>query len=101
MVRKRDGRLEPFSPQKIRAGVANAVADRDVPEGALDALVLEIEGYAEEHGPEVTSEAIGHRVLEALRALDEVAYLRCASVYKEFEGARDFEREVAAMEDPT
>jgi len=101
MVRKRDGRVEPFSPEKVRAGVANAVADRDVPSGALDALVLEVEGFVEDHGAEVSTEEIGRRVLDALRKLDEVAYLRFASVYKEFEGARDFEREMAAMEDPT
>lgn len=101
MVRKRDGRLEPFSPEKVRAGIANAVADRDVPAGALDALVLQVEAYAEDHGPEVATVEIGHQVLDALRKLDEVAYLRFASVYKEFEDAEDFEREMAAMEDPT
>ena len=101
MVRKRDGRIEPFSADKIRAGVANAVADRDIPAGALDSLVAQVEAFAEDHGPEVTSEEIGRHVLEALRKMDEVAYLRFASVYKEFEGARDFEREMAAMEDPT
>jgi transcriptional repressor NrdR len=100
MVRKRDGRLEPFSSEKVRAGVSNAFADREVPEGALDALVAQIEAYAEDEGPEITSEEIGRHVLEALRRLDEVAYLRFASVYKEFEGASDFEREMAAMEDP-
>ncbi|MFH1105549.1 MAG: transcriptional regulator NrdR [Actinomycetota bacterium] len=101
MVRKRDGRIEPFSADKIRAGVANAVADRDIPAGALDSLVAQVEAFAEDHGPEVTTEEIGRHVLEALRKMDEVAYLRFASVYKEFEGARDFEREMAAMEDPT
>lgn len=100
MVRKRDDRLEPFSPDKVRAGVANAVADRDIPEGALDGIVGQVEAYAEDHGPEITTEEIGRTVLEALRKLDEVAYLRFASVYKEFEGAQDFEREMAAMEDP-
>ncbi|MDP2623011.1 MAG: transcriptional regulator NrdR [Actinomycetota bacterium] len=99
MVRKRDGRIEPFSAHKVRAGVANALADREVAEGAIDSLVGEIEAFVEGHG-EVTTEEIGRRVLEALRHLDEVAYLRFASVYKEFEGARDFEREMAALEDP-
>jgi transcriptional repressor NrdR len=100
MVRKRDGRVEPFSSEKVRAGVANAFADREVPEGALDSLVAQIETYAEEVGPEITSVDVGRHVLEALRRLDEVAYLRFASVYKEFEGASDFEREMAALEDP-
>jgi len=100
MVRKRDGRVEPFSAEKVRAGVVKAIADRDIPAGALDALVVQIEAYADDHGPEVGTEEMGHQVLEALRRIDEVAYLRFASVYKEFVEASDFEREMAAMEDP-
>lgn len=99
MVRKRDGRIEPFLPEKVRAGVASALAGREIPGGAVDALVAEIEAFVEAEG-EVGTEEIGRRVLEALRHLDEVAYLRFASVYKEFEGASDFEREMAALEDP-
>lgn len=99
MVRKRDGRLEPFTAEKLRAGVANALADREVADGAIDGLVGEIEAFVEAEG-EVGTDEIGRRVLEALRHLDEVAYLRFASVYKEFEGARDFEREMAALEEP-
>jgi transcriptional repressor NrdR len=98
-VRKRDGRIEPFVPEKVRAGVANAVAGREVPPGAIDALVGEIETFVEAEG-EAATEEIGRRVLESLRHLDEVAYLRFASVYKDFEGASDFEREMAALEDP-
>lgn len=100
MVRKRDGRVEPFAPDKIRDGVANALADREVPVGALDGLVAAVEARTRSHGGVVPTEEIGHWVLDLLRSLDEVAYLRFASVYKEFEGARDFEREVAALEDP-
>jgi transcriptional repressor NrdR len=101
VVRKRDGSAQPFSPAKVLAGVSNAMADRRVSPAVLDGLVRGIEAYAEEQGPEITTEEIGHRVLAALRDIDEVAYLRFASVYKEFEGASDFEREMAAMEDPT
>jgi transcriptional repressor NrdR len=99
VVRKRDGTAEPFSPAKVLAGVTKALADRQVPAARLDRLVRDIESYAEEAGPEITTEEIGRQVLEALREIDEVAYLRFASVYKEFEGASDFEREVAALED--
>jgi transcriptional repressor NrdR len=99
MVRKRDGQLEPFSADKLRTGVANALADREVADGAIDALVGDIETYIEAEG-EVGTDEIGRRVLDALRHLDEVAYLRFASVYKEFEGAQDFEREMAALEEP-
>ncbi len=101
VVRKRDGSAEPFSPGKIVSGVSRAMVGRDVLPGSLEALVRTVEGFAEEHGPEVSSAEIGHRVLEALRELDEVAYLRFASVHKEFEHAVDFEREVAALEERT
>jgi transcriptional repressor NrdR len=100
IVRKRDGREEPYSSEKVRAGVVSAIADRDIAPGALDALVAGIEEKAAALGGVVSTEEVGRWVLEALRTLDEVAYLRFASVYKEFEGASDFEREMAALEDP-
>jgi transcriptional repressor NrdR len=99
VVRKRDGSAEPFSPAKVLAGVSHALADRDVASSRLDALVKDVEAFAEESGPEITTEQIGRQVLEGLREIDEAAYLRFASVYKEFEGASDFEREVAALEE--
>lgn len=98
MVRKRDGTLEPFSSEKMLAGVSSALADRPVPIDALDALLADVEAHIQQQGAEVTSDQIGQRVLVGLRALDEVAYVRFASVYKGFEGASDFEREVAALE---
>lgn len=99
VVRKRDGSAEPFSSAKVISGVSRAMAGRELAPGTLDGLVRSIESFSEEQGPEVSTEEIGKRVLDALRELDEVAYLRFASVYKEFEGASDFEREVAALED--
>jgi transcriptional repressor NrdR len=99
LVRKRDGRIEPFDTTKIRSGVAKAVADRDVAASSVDRLVASLERYAEEHGPEVGSDDLGRLVLEGLREVDQVSYLRFASVYKEFEGAQDFEREVAALDE--
>ena len=101
VVRKRDGSAEPFSPAKVVSGVSRAMAGRDVVPGTLEGLARTIEAFAEEDGPEVSSAEIGRRVLDALRELDEVAYLRFASVHKEFEGAGDFEREAAALEDRT
>lgn len=98
MVRKRDGRLEPFDAQKLRRGVEQALADRAVPEGSVDRLVDEIAGVVSGGSGEITADELGHEVLTRLRRLDEVAYLRFASVYKEFQGASDFEREVAALE---
>jgi transcriptional repressor NrdR len=98
MVRKRNGRLEAFSSAKLAAGISAAFADRPVSGSAVQSIAEEVEVGIRENGPQVTSEEIGHRVLQQLRALDEVAYLRFASVYKDFQDAADFEKEVAALE---
>ncbi len=96
LVRKRDGRLEPFDSAKLRRGVVRALTDRPIPISAVDRLIEEIEQSVSRDV--VDADEIGHAVLAALRALDEVAYLRYASVYKEFTGAEDFEREMAELE---
>jgi len=85
----------------VRRGVDSALADRPVPPDAVSGLVASIERAVLAGPPDVSSEDIGHLVLEGLRELDEVAYLRFASVYKEFQGASDFGREVAALEGDT
>ncbi len=99
VVIKRDGSREPFRPDKVRLGVAPSLTDRPVTARQVDDLVKRVEAFAAAQGREVTSDQIGREVLEALRELDEVAYVRFASVYKDFQGARDFEREVAALGD--
>lgn len=98
LVKKRSGRLEPFSPQKLHRGVEAALADRPVSPAALAELLDDVEAAATAHGGPMSSESIGRLVLDGLRILDEVAYLRFASVYKDFQGAGDFGREVAALE---
>ena len=99
MVRKRNGRLEPFDPDKIRRGLESALVDRPVPAGTIDRLVDRCEAHAREVATEISADEIGRLVLEGLREADHVAYLRFASVYKDFQGAGDFEREMAALED--
>lgn len=98
VVSKRDGARQPFDPLKVEAGLTAAIADRPVPGGTVERMVRQIVAWAEDRGPVVSSEEIGARVLEALRSVDEVAYLRFASVYKDFSGAGDFEREMAELE---
>lgn len=98
MVRKRSGRLEPFSPAKLASGISAALADRPVSGSDIESVVEGIEEAMQEGGPQVSSEEIGRLVLDHLRELDEVAYLRYASVYKEFQGAADFEKEMAELE---
>ncbi len=99
LVRKRSGNLEPFSADKVRTGIEQALADRPVPAGTVEALVLQTESLFGPDTSVVSAAAIGDCVLAGLRAADEVAYLRFASVYKDFTGARDFEREMAALEE--
>ena len=98
MVRKRSGRLEAFSAAKLVSGMSAALADRPVSGSAVEILAQEVETSLRASGPQVTSEEIGKEVLDRLRTLDEVGYLRFASVYKEFQDAADFEKEVAALE---
>lgn len=97
-VVKRSGRREPFDREKVRRGLDSALADRPVPEGTVDDMVARIEASARGGSAFVTSDELGKAVLAELREVDEVAYLRFASVYKEFQGAEDFEREAAALE---
>lgn len=99
LVRKRDGRKEPFDLEKVHAGLERALGGRKLPAGAIEEILSKVEDAADTSGREISSEAIGHIVLEELKAIDDVAYLRFASVYKDFEAAGDFERELAALED--
>lgn len=101
MVRKRSGDLEPFDAAKLSAGVGAALADRPASATEVSSLVGEVESLIRGMGSTVESEDIGRAVLEKLRVVDEVAYLRFASVYKEFQGAEDFEREMAALDSLT
>jgi transcriptional repressor NrdR len=98
VVRKRSGRLEPFSAEKLRRGIAAALAGRPVPERWTDDLVEEVEGEVLASANPVATQEIGRTVLDRLRVVDEVAYVRFASVYKDFKRAEDFERELAALD---
>jgi len=100
VVCKRDGTREPFDRPKLRAGIERAATGR-LDEHAIDALAVEVEEQLRAQGGEVGSDRIGLIVLEQLRALDHVAYLRFASVYKGFEDLADFEREVVELQKTT
>lgn len=100
VVVKRSGARVPFERQKIVAGIRAAAKNRPVSLDALDALGTEIEESLRLEGPDVTTEQIGRAVLDRLRNLDEVAYLRFVSVYKGFEDLTDFEREVVLLTRP-
>ena len=97
MVVKRDDSREPFLRDKLAVGIRSAVADRPVSAAQVEDIVDRIQVRLRRRGPEVSSQLVGGEVLAALRRLDDVAYLRFASVYKDFEGAADFEREAVQL----
>ena len=101
VVVKRSGDRVPFDPQKLRAGIEHAAAGSAIDEAAIDALAHEVEEKARAAGPEVRSDLIGLAVLEGLRQLDLVSYMRFASVYKGFDNVEDFERELVELQKST
>lgn len=91
-VAKRDGARQVFDRDKLARSVKIAARKRPVPEEALEKLVSGIVRTLESGGEtEIRSDHIGHLVMEALKRLDDVAYVRFASVYKDFREAKDFE----------
>lgn len=101
VVVKRSGDRMPFDRAKVIAGVTAAAKARPVAPEAIDALATEVEDRLRLFGSEVTSEQVGLAVLDALRELDAIAYVRFASVYKGFDDPADFEREVARLSKAT
>lgn len=97
VVTKRSGHHEPFDRAKIVEGLRAACKNRPVTDADLDALGADVEEEVRLEGTEPTSQRIGLAVLDRLRALDEVAYLRFASVYKGFDDAGDFAREMRLL----
>ena len=98
MVLKRSGATEPFTRDKAIAGVAKACKGRPVSTDDLARLGQQVEDSLRESGAaEIEAHQVGLAILEPLKSLDEVAYLRFASVYKAFESADDFAAEIATM----
>ncbi|HEY5274705.1 MAG TPA: transcriptional regulator NrdR [Acidimicrobiales bacterium] len=96
-VMKRSGEREPFKREKLIAGVRSACKNRPVDEAAVQLLAHDVEEMLLQLGPEVSTQEVGVAVLDQLRMLDDVAYLRFASVYKGFEAADDFAREAGLL----
>ena len=98
MVAKRSGATEPFAREKIVGGVRRACQGRPVTEDQLAILAQQVEDTIRARGSgEVASHDVGLAILGPLRELDEVAYLRFASVYRGFESLTDFEAEISAL----
>jgi transcriptional repressor NrdR len=97
VVVKRSGEREPFRRAKVVSGVQAAAKNRPVAVEQLESLAADVEEVLRLEGHEVSSARVGAVVLERLRSVDEVAYVRFASVYKGFDAPGDFEREVLAL----
>jgi transcriptional repressor NrdR len=91
VVVKKDGRREAFDRMKIAGGIKKACEKRPVPTDVIDNVVDAVEKWAMEQGdPEINSSKIGERVMSELHKLDEVAYVRFASVYRSFKDISEF-----------
>lgn len=100
MIIKRDGRREPFDRAKLKSGIVKACEKRPVSMDTIDGIVEQIErGLNNLMEKEVKSEFLGELVMEELKKIDQVAYIRFASVYLRFNDAETFAREVAKLQD--
>ncbi len=102
MVVKRDDRREQFSKEKLLAGLKKACQKRPVSPKAIEELVERIvDEITDKYDREMPSMAIGERVMEGLREIDDVAYVRFASVYRRFQEATEFVQAVKKLEEQT
>ena len=97
IVKKRNGNLEEFQYEKLFSGVENAFGGQELSDKKLKNLVETIYLELKKHGKKIESNIIGETVLFHLKDINEVAYLRFASVYKEFSAVSDFEKEAAEL----
>ncbi len=98
-VVKSDGTREPFNEDKLRSGLTKAVEKRPVSVEALEAAVSKILSFLRATGErEVSAKVVGEQVMAALRGLDKVAYVRFASVYRDFKDVQAFREEIDKLE---
>jgi transcriptional repressor NrdR len=98
MIIKKDGRREVFSREKIRSGIQRACEKRNISMHVIEAFVDELERDLRETGEkEISSHFLGERVMARLHQLDDVAYVRFASVYREFKDVNDFVSELKSL----
>lgn len=98
MVVKKDGRREPFDRHKILSGLLKATQKRPISVNQLEAVVDDVEALlTEKPDREIASSEIGERIMQRLHDLDEVAYVRFASVYRQFKDVSEFVAEVKGL----
>lgn len=99
-VVKTDGRREAFDRNKIRSGIRKACQKRPISTESIESLVAEVERFCQEYsGEEISSSSIGEKVMQVLKDLDAVAYVRFASVYRQFRDVKDFLEELKEFQD--
>jgi len=99
-VIKRDGTRAPFNEDKLRAGLQRALEKRPVSTEKIEQCVLQLKSTLRATGErEVESELLGNLIMDALKELDKVAYVRFASVYRSFEDIKEFGEEIARLGD--
>jgi transcriptional repressor NrdR len=98
-VVKKNGEREPFDRGKLERSIAIACRKRDVPADRIDRLITSIQRQLETRGDVVTTSQIGEAVMDGLKAIDHVAYIRFASVYKDFSEPGDFAEIAGAVGD--
>ena len=89
-VVKRDGKREPFDRAKLQRAIGHSTRKRDISDDRIDQLISGVQRQLETRGDEVTSAQIGEAVMAGLKALDHVAYIRFASIYRDFSDPADF-----------
>ena len=101
VVVKRDGRREDLDREKLIAGITKACAKRPLPTGAIDKMAHRIETTIADSGRmEISAEAIGQLVMEQLKDMDRVAYIRFASIYRDFKDVETFKEEIDSLQEP-
>ncbi len=99
LIVKKDGTRTPYDREKIRIGIQKALEKRPVPAEDQEAIIDRIERHILDLGEkEVSTTAVGEKVMEELRETDQVAYVRFASVYRSFGTVKDFEEELQKLE---
>ena len=98
IVIKKDGARETFDRQKVMRGLLRATVKRNIPISTLDSLLDSLESELRDNGiSEVTSQDIGNMVLKRLLVIDKVAYIRFASVYRDFKAVDEFSEELRSL----
>ncbi len=98
-VIKKDGTRQKFDKDKIKNGIVSATKNRPVTMEQIEKIIFNVLDSIKKEGEmEITTEKIGSKILKQLKKIDEVAYIRFASIYKDFQNVEDFKKEISKLE---